>query len=93
MVVRTSINAINWTAGEIRGRIGTVMTNKTQHEVVVGNVGTVYSGADIMKARREYLIYVDISVNVEGSRAYGESVTRFADGEIVQEHVGKYDVE
>jgi hypothetical protein len=54
--------------------------------VIVGNIGTVYSGDDIMKARREYQIYVDVSKNVEGSRCYGEPVTRLVDGEIVQEY-------
>ena len=58
-----------------------------KHEVVVGNIGTVYTGnyAEAEKAFREYRHQ---SVKRYG-RAAGENVIWFRDGEIYKEYVGK----
>ena len=56
--------------------------------VVVGNVGTVYSGDNERVARKEKNDWIRIS---RGShhRASGEPVTLFCDGEIIAEHPGR----
>lgn len=55
-----------------------------EYEVVVGNLGIVYSGTDGRKAVTTYFEYIEISKAPHG-RASGESVVLFADGEIVRE--------
>lgn len=58
------------------------------YEVLVGNIGTVYSGPSSTVARREYAAYVRLSKQSTG-RASGEPVTLFVDHEIVKEYTGK----
>lgn len=53
-----------------------------QWEVVVGNVGTVYSGTNGFTARQVYGQYVRISATHTNSRAYNEQVTLFKNGDI-----------
>jgi hypothetical protein len=60
---------------------------KTQYEVVVGNIGTVYSGGSFAAAKKASATYVAQSKTGKG-RAGGEDVTILADGEIVREFLG-----
>ena len=55
------------------------------YEVVVGNIGTVYSGVSLSLAKRDFREYVRQSLAVYG-RAGNEQVTLFQDGEIIDEH-------
>ena len=57
------------------------------YEVVVGNIGTVYSGPSQVKAAADHKEYVDQSRTGYG-RASGESVTTFIDGEIFEHYEG-----
>jgi hypothetical protein len=61
--------------------------NGPAFEVVVDNVGTVYSGSNFMVASAKFASYVKLSREGSG-RAAGESVTLFHNGEIRQEHIG-----
>lgn len=57
------------------------------YEVVVGNIGTVYSGAGKHAAMESYERYVAMSK--DGwikTRASGEPVTLFENGEIIAEY-------
>lgn len=54
--------------------------------VLVGNVGTVYTGTDESEARRLYADWVDYSGN-DAMRAYGETVTLMRGDDIACEHV------
>lgn len=66
------------------------MAAETKYEVVVSNLGTVYTGTDRAKAKDWFKNYAHISANCpECERAYGEWVTLIEDGEPVQEHEGK----
>jgi hypothetical protein len=56
-------------------------------DVVVGNIGTTYSGPNEKQARNTYREYVLQSERGVG-RASGEDVTLMRDGEIAQEHYG-----
>ena len=62
--------------------------SKHIYTVEVGNVGTVYNGPSIVEASKMYSDYVDISETRSGSRAGGEDVVLFKDGEPVREHEG-----
>ena len=55
------------------------------YEVIVGNIGCVYSGPDESAALQAYHTYVRDSKNQYG-RAAGESVTLLEDGDIIKEH-------
>lgn len=55
--------------------------------VVVGNVGTVYDGPSVIESYRAFHEYVKISKEGVG-RAGGEDVTRFRDGEVINEYIG-----
>ncbi len=55
-----------------------------QHEIIVGNIGTVYSGRDRNEAAKRYSIYVSMSQSGYG-RAANETVTWMRDGEVYQE--------
>ena len=55
------------------------------YEVIVGNIGTTYSGPSAMVADAEFKYYKAASINGEG-RASGESVVMMKNGEIVLEH-------
>ena len=57
--------------------------------VVVGNVGTVYAGDNERIARKEKNDWIRVSRSRTGSRACGEPVTLFCDGEIIAEHPGR----
>lgn len=59
-----------------------------RYEVVVGNIGIVYSGFRIVDALQTYNDYVDASKEDHG-RAAGETVTMMFDGEITTEYVGE----
>jgi hypothetical protein len=50
-----------------------------QHEVIVGNIGTVYSGEDEARAKQFFWHYAELSRTL-GGRASGESVTWLVDG-------------
>lgn len=54
-------------------------------EVIVGNIGTVYRGANRFDATVIYNRYVGASKRGEG-RAAGESVTMTREDDIIQEH-------
>lgn len=56
-------------------------------EIVVGNIGSVYSGNNFMQARSTYTQYVELSRNGHG-RASGEAVTFFHNGEVRMEFPG-----
>ena len=56
-------------------------------EVIVGNVGTVYSGNNYMQAATKYSAYVKLSKANYG-RVAGESVTLMHNGEIRSEYEG-----
>ena len=60
------------------------------YQVVVGNIGEVWSGNNPIDAHKEYGEYKRLSVAGYG-RAAGESVTMFLDGEIKLEHIGEVD--
>lgn len=55
------------------------------YEVIVGNVGTVYSGSDKAEAERKFDAYMVLSQQGYG-RAAEQPVTMMADGEIYQEY-------
>jgi hypothetical protein len=57
-------------------------------DVIVGNIGTVYSGKSFRIAKSKYLAYVEASDSPVG-RASGECVTVLRDGEIEIQHMGK----
>lgn len=60
------------------------------YEVIVGNIGSVYSGDDYSEACRIYGEYCHLSSEGYG-RADGESVFLLEDGEPAEEFVGFYD--
>ena len=61
---------------------------RNQHEVIVGNVGSVYCGYNKQDAENEFRTYKIQSENGYG-RASHEPVTLFYDGEIVKEYIHK----
>lgn len=63
---------------------------KHHYEIVVGNIGTVYSGHNHRTALQKYNEYIRQSQNTNG-RAAGETVTFFYDGEIDREYIGEID--
>lgn len=70
---------------KIRG--GSVLVNPpqsdSQYEVVVGNIGTVYSGSNGFKANTVYQSYAGLSRRGIG-RAAEEPVNLLRDGEIIR---------
>jgi len=60
--------------------------NEGAFEVIVGNIGTVYSGPDEAEARKTYREYCEQS-NQSG-RASGEDVTLLSHGEPIEEFEG-----
>lgn len=62
------------------------MKIKPLYNVIVGNIGRVYSGNGT-EAMRVFATYKALSLDNYG-RAAGESITIFKDGEIVKEFVG-----
>ena len=57
----------------------------SKYEVVVGNVGTVYSGLDLARANSAFRVYMVDSQEGCGRAAY-ETVTLICDGEVVREY-------
>ncbi len=57
------------------------------HEIIVGNVGTVFVDTDGQDAKKVFEQYVRESCSGIG-RSYGEDVTWMIDDEIVEEHFG-----
>jgi hypothetical protein len=55
----------------------------SNYEVIVGNIGTVYSGSNYEEAEEEYKDYLDASQSPYG-KASGEEVTFLKDNEIVE---------
>jgi hypothetical protein len=62
------------------------------YEVIVGNIGTVYTGTSKAEAIKRFNTYVAQSKSLRG-RAGGESVTIIKDGEPIKEHFGEQDLE
>lgn len=62
--------------------------DKSRYEVVVGNVGTVYTGTSRKDALDSYNEYVELSESGFG-RAANEDVALMLDGEFEQEHLGE----
>lgn len=58
------------------------------YQVIVGNVGTVYSGPDKTVAEAAYAYYREMSCSSKGARCYLEDVTLMVDGEPTLEHFG-----
>jgi hypothetical protein len=58
-----------------------------KYEVIVGNIGSVYSGNNLKEALQTYRTYREQSESGLG-RAGGESVTLMQDGEPRYEHHG-----
>lgn len=63
------------------------MTTQTSFIVIVGNIGTVYSGLSLFEADAAFSAYRRASIDNAG-RAAGESVTMFKDYDILREHIG-----
>ena len=63
-------------------------TTRPKYEVIVGNIGTVYSGSSNLEASKVYASYVKDSKAGYG-RAGGESVTLMHNGEPEREHLGE----
>ena len=59
-------------------------------EVIVGNIGTVYSGSNFMVAQSKFSSYVKDSKANYG-RAARESVTLMHNSKIRREHIGETD--
>ena len=57
------------------------------YEVIVGNVGSVYSGHNLREAMKKYRTYIDTSKSGVG-RAGGESVMLMKNGEPHKEYAG-----
>lgn len=57
-------------------------------EVVVGNVGTIYSGENACAAHGTYRDAMILSASKQG-RASGESITLLQDGEVVKKYEGE----
>jgi len=62
------------------------MTQFNRYQVIVGNLGTVYDGNNMIEANKTYGIYKRQSLAGYG-RAGGESVTLFDHDDIKFEHV------
>ena len=57
---------------------------KSDYEVIVGNIGTVYRGTSFAAAQKNFATYREQSQSGYG-RAAGESVTLMRDGEVIRE--------
>lgn len=85
----TIISADGIGRGVVRGNtIEVVNMKKDDHyEVIVGNIGAVYTGhseADCMDA---YASYVHLSA-IGAGRAAGETVTALKNGHVLKEYIG-----
>ena len=61
--------------------------DKSCYEVIVGNIGTVYSGDSQTEADEVYMTYVGNSQHGSG-RCAGEDVTMLRNGDIIREYIG-----
>jgi hypothetical protein len=61
---------------------------KSTYQVVVGNIGTVYSGHSLKTASRDFETYRAQSESGRG-RAGDEDVCIMRDGDIIREHIGR----
>lgn len=66
--------------------------NKNNYQVIVGNIGTVYEGANGFTAIREYNQYIALSKSNYG-RASGENVTLFKNDDIYKEFTGSIEMQ
>ena len=82
--------AKKYATGTVTERSDREPNPRSRYEVVVDNVGTVYSGTSGVEARKEYAAYVKQSRTRMG-RAGGESVTLYKNGGTVKEHYGSND--
>jgi hypothetical protein len=64
----------------------------SRYQVIVGNIGTVYDGDNMIGANLHYGIYKGKSLSDDG-RASGEDVTLMDNDEIKFEHLGHQDGE
>jgi hypothetical protein len=63
------------------------MATRKIYEIIVGNIGTVYTGKSRREAMKHFYEYKNQSMTNYG-RAAGEPVTLMENGEITQEHDG-----
>lgn len=63
-----------------------------EHTIIVGNIGTVYSGTNSFMANLAFNRYVGYSKRGH-SKITGESVTWFKDSDIHKEYIGPVDLE
>jgi hypothetical protein len=63
-----------------------------RYQVIVGNIGTVYDGDNMIDANRDFGTYKRQSQSGRG-RAGGETVTLFDNDEIKFEHIGEQDAQ
>lgn len=63
-----------------------------KYEVIVGNIGIVYSGTNRSEAYHSFDAYVECSVDGVGRAAF-EDVTLMLNGEPLKEHRGSIDEE
>jgi hypothetical protein len=74
------------------GKGGRAYNPQDRYEVIVGNIGSVYSGNSLKEANRKFSTYVRQSRQGTG-RAAGEDVTMMRDGEPFKENYGKLSVD
>lgn len=79
-------------AGVFADRSCEMCDHSRTYEVIVGNIGTVYTGNKYAEALAEFAEYQRQSIGGEG-RAGGEDVTIMRDGEPYREHAGKRQAE
>ena len=58
-----------------------------EYQLIVGNIGTVYTGTNLFEAKQQFYSYRRDSIN-ESGRAAGESVTLFHDSVPFLEYEG-----
>lgn len=90
---------VKWSGGEVAGpeyladedeEFRREVLKEGDFEVVIGNIGTVYSGTDRGEAEETFRSYVKDSKAGYG-RAAGEDVTLLDGDEIIDEHFGSAD--
>lgn len=64
-----------------------VVDDGSWYDVAVGNIGQVYSGDSLKLANEKFDHYVSASKKI-GSRASGEDVTMFKDGDLMRDYLG-----
>jgi hypothetical protein len=90
--MRQALAAVGWELAHIvdtkKLDVFTLAKASPVFSVIVGNIGTVYDGADEKTARETFAEYCDQSRSSYG-RAAGEDVTLCYDGETVAEFFGE----